>query len=143
MAHIAEQLLEHSTALKNLNLSYNPLSFKPNTREQTFSRNFVKNINEFLKLASKLNHIDLSGLQLPKEQLLYLSETMSTCPNLMAIHLNDSGIISPWDDELLDEMRDIFELGEIGVAETCDVNLNGDSEQAGELEENRELGLSD
>ena len=141
MAHIAEQLRENSTGLKNLNLSYNPLTFTKGSREQAFSRNFVKNMNEFLKHADILNHIDLSGLLLPKEQLLYLSETLSSCPNLMAIHLSDNGIMSPWNNEILDEMTDIFLLGEVGTARQ--VKSKGGQGQADEHVENGDLDLHD
>lgn len=57
-----------------------------------------------------LNHLDLSGLCLPREQLLTLARVLCNCHNLMGIHLNDVGVHQ--DEELLAELIGIFGLSE-------------------------------
>ena len=87
---IAEVLKNAPHYIKKLDLSYNTLNFVTKPAEIEHSKKFVKDLSLFFDLTDLLNHIDISGMNFDNVSLLHLCEKMATCPNLMAIHLNDS-----------------------------------------------------
>ena len=50
---------------------------------------FLDNLLLFLKNQENVNHLDFSGLQFKKEQLLDLSLALVECSMLLGVHLND------------------------------------------------------
>ena len=50
------------------------------------------NINEFVKIARYLDHVNFSGMNLKKDQIFQLIEILRNCVFLCAIHLSDNGI---------------------------------------------------
>jgi len=67
----------------------------------------VLNINNFIKAAQKLNHLDLSGMNLKGEALVFLAHTLSRAMFISTIHLNHNQIAIS-SSELKDEILDIF-----------------------------------
>lgn len=65
------------------------------------------NINNFIKAAQKLNHLDLSGMNLKGEALVFLAHTLSCATFISTIHLNHNQIAIS-SSELKDEILDIF-----------------------------------
>ena len=62
-------LIENSSTMRNLNLSYNNLHFakaNSNVNEQDimYSEKFITNLLKFLKEAIFINHVDFSGMNL-------------------------------------------------------------------------------
>ena len=51
--------------LRNLNLGYNPLVFEESSDGP--SDEFISNLVSFLGIAQKLNHIDISGMNLGRD----------------------------------------------------------------------------
>lgn len=99
--------------VRNLNLSYNPLQFDPEKPQYEPSIKFIENMVEYIKITDVLNHISVQGMGFLKQQLLDLCGVMCTCPNLLAVHLSDNGIIR--DEETMVEVLEVFSLGSIDV----------------------------
>lgn len=66
---------------------------------------------EYLKVTDILNHLNLSGMNFHYNHLVDLSAQICNCPNLLAVHLSDNGIIR--DQELMVDILDYFGLGGI------------------------------
>lgn len=95
--------------LRDLNLSYNMLNFRKNcVAEFQASENFIKNIGMLLKKSMILNHVNFSGMEINKQNLMSLCNEMQNAKFLLAAHLNDNGITK--DVDLLYELLDIFGL---------------------------------
>lgn len=81
-------------------------------------------------MAQHLTHVDLSGLNLGKDELKELCPVLASCDVLQCVHLSDNGIID--DPDFLEEVQEMF-----GVPETAFVSLPGIAnkplEKAGEL----------
>lgn len=65
------------------------------------------NINNFIKTAQNLNHLNLSGMNLKGEPLVFLAHTLSRATFISTIHLNHNQIAIS-SSELKDEILDIF-----------------------------------
>ena len=116
---------DDTQTLKNLNIAYNSLVQPPQDQELSFnaqneeliaSRDFVNHLCEFIKKNELLNHLDVSGMNFSKEQLLLVAEAaLCQSESLLAIHLSDNGIRFDLEtrDEILDMMGltpDIFKI---------------------------------
>jgi hypothetical protein len=44
-----------------------------------------------------------------------MAQNLCCCSNLTAVHLNDNGIVSSYDQELMMELLDIFGLSDLGL----------------------------
>jgi len=58
--------------------------------DQQKSKKFILNFEKFVKTSKVLNHIDLSGMKLNGEPLLFLSKAFAVCRYLSVVHLNDN-----------------------------------------------------
>lgn len=88
-------------------MSYNRLDFEEDgAREQSLL--FVKQFSTLIKDGRILNHINLSGMNIPADIILELCEVMNASPLLMGIHLNDLGINDSI--QMLQQVLDKFEL---------------------------------
>ena len=76
-------------------------------------------MNIFLELTDLLNHVDFSGMNFDDRSLISICEKMATCPNLMAIHMNDNNLMETRNEELLKEILSIFDLGDHDAATVC------------------------
>ena len=95
--------------LRDLNLSYNMLNFKKHcVVEFQASENFIKNVGMLLKKSMILNHVNFSGMEINKQNLMSLCKEMQNAKFLLAAHLNDNGITK--DVDLMYELLDIFGL---------------------------------
>lgn len=61
---IAFELRERHHIVRNLNLSYNSLTFEPNHADYQASEDFIDHIREYMDYSEALIHVDLSGLSL-------------------------------------------------------------------------------
>lgn len=109
---ISDELKNAPLWIKKLDLSYNTLNFTTNPADIEHSKKFVKDMSIFLELTDLLNHLDMSGMNFDEKSLIRLCETMATCPNLMAIHLNDYQLLDHRNHDLLREVFCIFKLEE-------------------------------
>jgi hypothetical protein len=73
----------------------------------------------FFELTDLLNHLDISGMNFDDSSLITLCESLSCCPNLMAIHMNDNNLMDSRNEELLKEILSIFDLGDHDAATVC------------------------
>jgi len=88
---ISKSLIKNPHKIRKLNLSYNSLALNEGSVfDQQKSKKFILNIEKFVKTAKVLNHIDLSGMKLNGEPLLFLSKAFTACRYLSVIHLNDN-----------------------------------------------------
>ena len=99
--------------MKNLDLSYNVLQFDEGKPGYQDSIACVKNMVDFISTTDVLNHLSLQGMGYQKPQLLEICTVACTCPNLLAIHLSDNGIIR--DEEAMIEILELFSLGSVDV----------------------------
>lgn len=134
LKNIANALLKNFGRIRQLNLSYNGLSFGdhvkefqeggPGKRERELiadSNQFMNSFIQFLNSdeSSLLNHLNLSGMGFQPDQLRDLSKVLAAKPNLLCVHLDDNGInhmaVDDSEAHLRTEMLDIF-----GIARDCD-----------------------
>ena len=78
--------------IRNLNLSYNILNFNPKSPDFEHSNQFMKNITQFFKTAEFVNHVNFSGMNFKKQQILDLLDQLRNLMFLSSIHLSDNGI---------------------------------------------------
>lgn len=64
----------------------------------------------FFSESDMLNHVNFSGMNFNKSNLLRVCEVLSCCPNLMAIHLNDNHISYKSNMEFFTEVISIFDI---------------------------------
>jgi hypothetical protein len=57
---------------------------------------------------------------------------MQSCPNLLAIHLSDNGIIR--DEELMIDILEIFSLGSIDIKDLCRAKNEGLTSHGGSFD---------
>tara|TARA_B110000285_G_C14822025_1_gene466979 strand:- start:91 stop:480 length:390 start_codon:yes stop_codon:yes gene_type:complete len=107
---ISEELKKAPFWIKKLDLSYNTLNFSPSAPDLEHSKKFVKDMCIFFDLTDLLNHLDISGMNFDTRSLILICEKIATCPNLMAIHLNDYHLLDPRNSDLLGEIFCIFKL---------------------------------
>ena len=88
------------------------MNFSGNPRDAEYSKKFVKDMSVFFELTDLLNHLDMSGMNLDSSSLIKLCEQMATCPNLMAIHLNDYQLLDNRNQDLFGEIFCIFKIEE-------------------------------
>ena len=87
--------------MRNLNLAYNSLSADEESNE------FIDTFSNYLN-KSILSHLNVSGMNLNKDQLLKLSVSAAGNDYLIAIHLSDNNIV--FSEDLFEEILDIFGL---------------------------------
>ena len=109
---ISEEFKKAPYWMKRLDLSYNTLNFTTNPPDIEHSKKFVKDMCLFFDLTDLLNHVDMSGMNFDSHSLIQICEKMATCPNLMAIHLNDYHLLDQRNEDLLREIFCIFKLEE-------------------------------
>ena len=74
---ISLELMKAYRILRDLNLSYNMLNFRKNcVAEFQASENFIKNIGMLLKKSMILNHVNFSGMEINKQNLMSLCNEM-------------------------------------------------------------------
>ena len=102
-------------------MSYNKLNFTPGTKACAYSKQFVETMVKFFTLVTLLNHLDISGMNFDKESLFSLSNVICNCPNMMAVHMNDNGIIrhGKGNDKLMLDILNIFGLGNLDIEHCC------------------------
>lgn len=143
LEEIAFELKTSSQHLKNLNLSYNVLDYSTEEREES-SNNFVDHLCEFVSQAEVLNHINLSGLRIPKEKLVQLCDHMKRSERISGIHLSDCGITE--DEHLMQEILQMFGLDRLDVpVQRRSINEEARPQAAGtfnrdDLERHRAIG---
>ena len=98
-----------------MNLSYNLLNFNVDSPEYEDSESFMKNLTNFFKLAKFINHVNFSGMNFQKGQILQLLEMMKNSEFLLAIHLSDNGITK--DVDFYYECLDDFMITEDDLVE--------------------------
>ena len=109
LARVTDQMAEMFKQLREINLSYNKLNFYNKISENyEYSVRTVENLKTLLKKAKILNHVNFSGMDIDPNYLTSLCRTMSDCPLLMGIHLNDNGINSQLNYFV--EVLDIFNM---------------------------------
>lgn len=110
MNEVTQELADLYRQLRDVTLSYNKLNFKQEgSEEYKCSEKTVINMKLLLQRAKILNHVSFSGMNLPKSQMLTLSEACANCPLLMGVHLNDNGINSTLEYAL--EVLSMFKIG--------------------------------
>tara|TARA_B110000285_G_scaffold218642_1_gene268323 strand:+ start:347 stop:691 length:345 start_codon:yes stop_codon:yes gene_type:complete len=63
-----------------------------------------------------LNHLDVSGMNMDKKQIIEVCEIMQSCPNLMSVHLNDLGInLVDESSYFISQILHIFNLDDINI----------------------------
>ena len=95
------------------------MKFKPGNSDYEMSLRFVKEMKTFFETTDLLNHLDISGMNFDDSSLITLCESLSCCPNLMAIHLNDNHLMEHRNENLLKEILSIFDLGDHETASLC------------------------
>lgn len=103
---IAEELSEIPQMLKSLSLAYNCLNFNPVTPDYQHSVNFISKLMAYIDKSEILNHLDLSGMNIPFDHLVHLAEHLSIAPCLMGLHLSDNGLSS--EPKVYNKMLEIF-----------------------------------
>ena len=73
----------------------------------------------FYNESDLLNHLDLSGMNYDKENLIKICEGISCCPNLMGIHFNDNNIIDKRNEDYFSEILSIFAIDDRNINELC------------------------
>lgn len=111
--HIYEVTLELADKymqLRDINLSYNQLDFRvPGSDDREYSEKTIFNLKALLDRAKILNHVNFSGMNITRSQMLSLCNCMNKCALLMGIHLNDNGI--NLNDSYFLEVLKVFDLG--------------------------------
>jgi Ran GTPase-activating protein (RanGAP) involved in mRNA processing and transport len=116
---ISHVLKENPFYIKKIDLSYNTLNFQNSKADREYSFQFVRDMKSFFELTDLLNHLDISGMNFNDQSLIMLCESLSCCPNLMAIHLNDNNLMEQRNEELLKEILSIFDLGDHHIENVC------------------------
>lgn len=104
---LSHELKQSCRQLKNINLSYNFLDYTTEQQAE-HSDKFVENICEMISQAEILNHINLSGMRIPKEKLVEICDQIKRSDRISAIHLSNCGISS--DDAFMLEILQKFGL---------------------------------
>jgi len=78
------------------------------------------NIEEFFKKSKFINHLNFSGMNFTKEQILHLLELARTLKYLLGIHLSDNGIVKNMmgeasDKEFYYDCLDPFRISELDL----------------------------
>ena len=95
MAKIMEEIRFCHWKIRNLNLSYNKLSFeysKKGTEEYAYSQDFVFHLLEYIDATDKLNLLDISGLGFHKDDILKICNHVAKANMISSLHMNDNGI---------------------------------------------------
>lgn len=77
-----------------INLSYIDI-WESTARKKNYIQEFMQHLVGWIgdpDMSKNLKHIDLSGMNLLKENALRLCHVLSGSPNLVGIHLSDNGI---------------------------------------------------
>lgn len=109
--------------LRQIDLSYNRLRFRtdlegeeitedmksrPEFAEHVASVEFVDNITYLMQSGRILNHVNFSGMNFDRPNLIRISESFTQSNLLTAVHMNDNGISS--DFTLLLKILELFGL---------------------------------
>lgn len=72
----------------------------------------MEHLIEYIDAQDKLNHLDLSGLGLPKDEILKICNHVSNSTMISSLHLSDNGINNVQDttENLETEIKNIFGL---------------------------------
>ena len=107
---ISECLKDNFSSIRSLNLSYNNLYFDENNIDLQPSEDFIENMCDFIICAEVLSHIEMSGMNLGREQVSQLAQTMASSETLLGIHMSDNGI--RLEEDYLFEIIDMFGLSD-------------------------------
>ena len=95
--------------IRDINLSYNLLDFAEEGSEDFInSTASMDNLRQLLKKAKLMNHINVSGMNICRSELITFCKQCMASPLLMSIHLNDNGITKKVG--YFTEILDLFEL---------------------------------
>lgn len=109
LEQVSIELADMYKLIRNVNISYNSLDFRvPGSDEHKHSTETIRNLKEMLKKAKILNHINLSGMRIPPEEMIPLCKQMAKGALMMGIHLNDNGVTKSLDYML--KVLAIFDL---------------------------------
>jgi hypothetical protein len=86
------------------------LHFEDSKQDKEYSDQFIKNMEEFFSGSDLLNHVDFSGMNFNNPSILRMCESLSCCPNLMVVHLNDNNISDKCNHEFFTEVISIFDI---------------------------------
>ena len=109
-------LAEEGDNMRNLNLSYNSLNFNVDSPEYEDSESFMENLGNFFKHSKWINHVNFSGMNFQKSQILQLLEMIKNSEFLQSIHLSDNGITKDVDfyydclDDFMITEEDLIEI---------------------------------
>ena len=78
--------------MRNLNISYNSLDFDEKSKDFEDSKQFMVHLKVFLTETIFLNHVNLSGMNFKKEQILDIFYWLRNCKFLLGFHMNDNNI---------------------------------------------------
>ena len=70
---------------------------------------FLENIIEIIESSRIINHVNLSGMNIERDDILQICKSCQNSQMLMSIHLSDNGIIQ-LDEEFLIEVLIFFGL---------------------------------
>lgn len=106
---ITRVLVEMQTQLRDVNLSYNKLSFH-DERSSAFKYSVasISNLKLLLKKARILNHVNFSGMNIEWSRLLDLCQCIVKAPLIMGVHLSDNNISQRMEYFL--EILDVFDM---------------------------------
>lgn len=93
--------------LRDINISYNQLDFsEKGTKEYEDSEQVLTHLDSLFKYGAILNHFNASGMNLTKEKVKQLCESILQNGMLMSLHLNDNLITMDFNFML--EILDMF-----------------------------------
>ena len=123
---IAIALGQKGQNFRSLNLSYNLLNQKGSDPKDSAA--FMEHIILFVKIAKYLNHINFSGMNFEKDQLISLIQVINSHSEyILALHLNDNGINN--DNEYYYDCLEEFQITdedliEINRSKTTEVKIH-------------------
>ena len=101
--------------MRSLNLSYNILNTK--CANPVDSEEFMSNITKFCNTSKSINHVNFSGMNLYKSQVLNLLEHLRECKLLVSIHLSDAKGMNAEDKEFYYDCLEKFGITEEDLLE--------------------------
>lgn len=106
---LTSQFVLMKPQLRNINLSYNRLSFAdPTSANYKHSDGAVTDLISLARDALILNHINFSGMGIARPQMMELCKALHASQLLMGVHLSDNGITSSIQYTL--EILELFDL---------------------------------
>lgn len=93
LSELTQRFVDMYMQLRDINLSYNRLNFsRTDMPSFGYSIKAIENLRALMKKAKILNHVNFSGMNIPKSYMTRLCQAIVDCQLLMGVHLNDNGI---------------------------------------------------